>query len=238
MEKNLKIPESMILSLCALGPGLHSNNLLALEKRRSELNASCLYMEELDVNRSISSGVIPDSLGILASFPFCNITKESVIRLLEKTEQYGCGYFAFGLPLGMFLSEDRVTIKEYLQGIVNKAKKTKTVLSITSGILSEKEMERAVLTCMDSGCSTICLGTGTKLDMNLEKDIPILVNILTKHGFSKDSLEITLNTNALLDDKSINQLLEIEFHRVRLCNSRTNISGDLQNFKNIERGNL
>jgi deoxyribose-phosphate aldolase len=238
MEKTIKIPNSIVLSLCALGPGLKTENLLALEKRRSELNASSLYMEELDVIKTTSSGVVSDSLGILASFPFCNITKDSAIRLIEKTELYGCGYFAFGLPLGMFLSKDRKAVEEYLKGITNKAKRTKTVVSITSGLLSEKELERAVLTCMDSGCNTICLGTGTKLDKNLENDITVLVNILNKHGFSKDSLEIALNTNTILNVSSINQLLQNELHRVRLCNSRTNISGDFLNFERFERGNI
>ena len=215
MEKNMNLQALQNVSLCAYGPGMTTTEVLAIAQKAHKLNASTLFLQELDAHR-LHKGAHPmSSIGLMASLPFAGVALEDTIRLLKRAEALGCKAFAFGLPIGIIKDDGFAKLEEMIRLLRESTDKVELYPTLGTSHISEEQVLKAVKLCLDEGCRAVCLGTGTSLDSVQEETLEALL----AKGVSLSSLEIGVSDRHLLDPKAEKAWLLTGTVPLRICSS-------------------
>jgi len=192
-----------------------TKEVLSIAQSAERLQASTLFLKELDAYRLHKGNHPMTSIGLIVSLPFGGVALDDSIRLLMQAEAFGCKAIAFGLPMGII----KGSAFDELDSMIRQLRKSTSKVAIhatlaTSTISVEQAIEAATL-CLNSGCESVCLGTGTTLDQVQEKTLEALL----AKGLPLSSIEIGISLETLLDPAIDMKWLLDEKTPLRICGS-------------------
>lgn len=192
-------------TMLAYGPGLTSKYLKELAVLAYQDRHTCLYLQELDVER------LPSELrsGMLASLPFSGLMKEQMLFLRTRAQELGCKSFTFGLP-GGWVRDERISEMDDLLKSMASGANLRLVPTFVMAQVEKPQLELAIDICFDNGLDSICFGTGTSLDTVTTEYLDTAVNRYLAKSKRLEYMEVACE---ILDAKAL--------YTQRICFSRT-----------------
>lgn len=211
----MNIPASQRVSLCAYGPGMTTKEVLSLAQSAERQQVSTLFLQELDAYRLHEENYPMASIGLIVSLPFGGVALDDSIRLLMQAEAFGCKAIAFGLPMGIIKESAFAELEMMIKQLRKSTSKVAIHATLATSTISVEQAIQAATLCLNSGCESVCLGTGTTLD---QVQAETLEALLAK-GLSLSSIEVGINLKTLLDPAIDRKWLLDEKIPLRICGS-------------------
>ncbi len=222
MDRKVQLPTSKKVSLCVYGPGMTSKEIQSVARSAEKLQASTLFLQELDANRLSKKDYHMPSIGLIVSLPFGGVALDDSIRLLMYAENLGCKAIAFGLPMGLIKDNAFDELEAMIRQLRKSTHKVEIHATLATSTISVQQGMQAATLCLNSGCESVCFGTGTTLDQVQEKTFEALLS----KGFSLSSLEVGIGLSTFLDPSISMKWLLDEKVPLRICGSIL----EIQNF--------